>query len=172
MVRLGYTSIDSGKTEREIVPLALVDTGIRWHVRAFDRRSQQFRDFVLTRMEGPTLLEDGPVAREETAEYDVQWSRLIELDLVPHPEHPRPEVVKFDYDMPEGVLKVKVRAANAGYMLRRWSVDCSPDHSLRGPEYALWLADPLALYGASSAPLAPGYRAPKAEGALRVVKAM
>lgn len=138
-VRLGYTSIDSGRTEREIVPLALVDTGIRWHVRAFDRRSQQFRDFVLTRMEDPTLLEDNPIAREETAEYDVQWSRLIELDLVPHPEHPRPEVVRLDYDMPEGVLKVKVRAANAGYMLRQWSVDCSPDHSLRGPEYAFGL---------------------------------
>lgn len=172
VVRLGYTSIDSGKTEREIVPLALVDTGIRWHVRAFDRRSQQFRDFVLTRMENPTLLEDSPVAREETVEYDVQWSRLIELDLVPHPEHPRPEVVNLDYEMPDGVLKVKVRAANAGYMLRRWSVDCSPDHSLRGPEYALWLADPLALYGASSALLAPGYQSPKPEGTHRVVKAL
>lgn len=171
-VRLGYTSIDSGKTEREIVPLALVDTGIRWHVRAFDRRSQQFRDFVLTRMDSPTLLEDSPVAREETAEYDAQWSRLVELDLVPHPEHPRPEVVKMDYDMPEGVLKVKVRAANAGYMLRRWSVDCSPDHSLRGPEFALWLSDPLALYGASSALLAPGYQPPRPEGAHRVVKAL
>ncbi|MCG9124885.1 WYL domain-containing protein [Laribacter hongkongensis] len=171
-VRLGYTSIDSGKTERELVPLALVDNGIRWHVRAFDRRSQQFRDFVFTRMENPTLLEDSQVAREETAEYDVQWSRLIELELLPHPEHPRPEVVKLDYDMPEGVLKVKLRAANAGYMLRRWCVDCSPDHSLRGLEYALWLADPLALYGASSASLAPGYQDPRPDGTHLVVKAL
>ncbi|CAM8798786.1 WYL domain-containing protein [Burkholderia pseudomallei] len=171
-VRLGYTSIDSGKTEREIVPLALVDTGIRWHVRAFDRKKRQFRDFVLTRMENPTVLDDSPVEREETAECDVQWSRLIELDLVPHPSHPRPEVVKLDHEMDEGVLRVKVRAANAGYILRRWSVDCSPDHSLRGPEYALWLADPLALYGASSAPLAPGYQDPRPEAERRVVKAL
>lgn len=160
-VRLGYTSINSGKSEREIVPLALVDVGNRWHVRAFDRKSKEFRDFVFTRMENPTVLEDSPVLPGETAEQDVQWSRLIELELVPHPEHPRPEVVMLDYDMPEGVLKVKVRAANAGYMLRRWSVDCSPDHSLRGLEYALWLADPLALYGASSASLAPGYKDPR-----------
>ncbi|QTO45988.1 transcriptional regulator [Burkholderia latens] len=171
-VRLGYTSIDSGKTEREIVPLALVDTGIRWHVRAFDRKKRQFRDFVLTRMENPTVLDDSPVEREETAECDVQWSRLIELDLVPHPSHPRPEVVKLDHEMDEGVLRVKVRAANAGYILRRWSVDCSPDHRLRGPEYALWLADPLALYGASSAPLAPGYQDPRPEAERRVVKAL
>ena len=36
-------------------------------------------------------------------------------------------------------------------MLRRSTIDCSPDHSLRGVEYALWLRDPLTLYGASNA---------------------
>lgn len=161
-VRLGYTSIESGHTERELVPLALVDIGIRWHVRAFDRRHKQFRDFVFTRMDEPILLEDSPVQRDETAEFDMQWSRIIELELVPHPEHPRPEIVMMDYEFPEdGVLRVRVRAANAGYMLRRWSVDCSTDHHLRGLEYALWLRDPLALYGASNAQLAPGYQDPR-----------
>jgi hypothetical protein len=94
-VRLGYTSIDSGYTEREIVPLALVDIGIRWHVRAFDRRHKQFRDFVLTRMSEPVVLEDSIVQRDETAEFDAQWSRIVELELVPHPEHPRPDVVRM-----------------------------------------------------------------------------
>ena len=171
-VRLGYTSVDSGKTERELVPLALVDTGIRWHLRAFCRKHLEFRDFVFTRMESPTVLEDSPVVPEETVEHDVQWSRIIELALVPHPEHARPEIVRMDFDMPDGVRIVKARAANAGYMLRRWSVDCSPDHSLRGPEYALWLSDPLALYGASSAPLAPGYQDPRPDGAYRIIKAL
>ncbi len=171
-VRLGYTSIDSGRTEREIVPLALVDIGIRWHVRAFDRKRQEFRDFVFTRMDGPQILEDSPVQREETAEHDVQWSRIIELDLVPHPSHPRPEVVQMDYPMSDGQLRVKVRAANAGYMLRRWTVDCSPDHHFKGLEYALWLRDPLALYGASNAQLAPGYQDPKQSPESRVIKAM
>lgn len=113
-----------------------------------------------------------PVVPEETVEHDVQWSRIIELALVPHPEHARPEIVRMDFDMPDGVRIVKARAANAGYMLRRWSVDCSPDHSLRGPEYALWLSDPLALYGASSAPLAPGYQDPRPDGAYRIIKAL
>ena len=83
-VKLGYTSIESGRTERELVPVALVDIGIRWHVRAFDRRHQQFRDFVFTRMDEPTVLDDSIVQREETAEFDMQWSRIIELELVPH----------------------------------------------------------------------------------------
>ena len=161
VVRLFYTSIESGKTQREMVPLALVDIGTRWHVRAFDRRRREFRDFVLTRMESPEILEGNSVEKEETAEYDVQWSRIIELELVPHPSHPRPEVVHMDYGMLDGKLKVRVRAANAGYILRRWNVDCSPDHRLNGPEYALWLPDSLALYGASNAHLAPGYADPR-----------
>lgn len=169
-VHLGYTSVESGRTERELVPLALVDIGIRWHLRAFDRRRQEFRDFVLTRMDNPTVLEGGVVRYEETAECDVQWSRVIELELVPHPNHPRPEIVCMDYDIPaDGVLRVRVRAANAGYMLRRWTVDCSADHRLRGLEFALWLRDPLTLYGASNAQLAPGYEDPRSA---RSIKAM
>lgn len=169
-VKLRYTSIDSGSTERELVPVALVDSGLRWHARAFDRRNLQFRDFVLTRMEEPMVLEASVVQREETAEFDLQWSRIIELELVPHPQHARPEVVLMDYPFAEdGVLRVRVRAANAGYMLRRWSVDCSSDQQLRGMEYALALRDPLVLYGASNAHLAPGYKDPRSD---REIKAL
>jgi hypothetical protein len=62
--------------------------------------------------------------------------------------------------MVNGSIELKLRAATAEYMLRRLSVDCSPDHSLRSPEYRLWLNDPLAIYGAKNALLAPGYRSP------------
>jgi hypothetical protein len=55
---------------------------------------------------------------------------------------------------------MRVRAAVAGYMLLRWSVDASPDHSLKEEHYRLWLSDPLALYGVENAKLAPGYRPP------------
>lgn len=162
-VRLGYTSIESGRTERDIVPLALVTNAVRWHVRAFDRKHHDFRDFVLSRMDSPVVL-DGDVSRDETFESDVQWSRVIELELVPHPRHPRPEVVKMDYNMPDGVLRVKVRAAHAGYLLRLWAVDCSPNHVLGEREFSLWLRDPLTLYGSSTAMLAPGYVAPQLAG--------
>lgn len=159
-LQVTYVSNTSGRSDRELVPLALVNTGARWHVRAYDRKSQDFRDFVLTRFANATLVEEGEVHGHETADKDLQWSRVIELELVPHPSVQRPEVVKMDYDMPGGVLKVRARAANVGYMLRLWSVDCSPDHSLVGAEYTLWLRDPLVLYGADSAHLAPGYRPP------------
>ena len=137
-----YHSITSGRTDREIIPFALIDNGLRWHVRAFDRKSQEFRDFVITRIKRPVVLKGQPVA------------------LVPHPDQPRPEITEMDYGMHGGVLRMKLRAATAGYILRQWSVDCSPDHSLRGHEYRLWLKDHLAIYGVRNAVLAPGYRSP------------
>lgn len=153
-----YHSISSGKSKREIVPFALIDTGLRWHVRAFDRKNQEFRDFVITRIKRPRLLREESPASYELSDQDIQWTRIVELELVPHPDQPHPEITEMDYGMLGGVLPMKLRAATAGYVLRKWSVDCSPDHSLRGPEYRLWLRDHLAIYGVKNAALAPGYR--------------
>lgn len=157
-----YHSMSSGRTQRVIVPFALVDTGLRWHVRAFDRKSGEFRDFVITRIEAPVLVDEEAQAHERP-ENDIQWTRIVELDFVPHPRLARPEIVRMDYAMSDGAIRMRVRAAVAGYMLLRWSVDCSPDHRLTEEQYRLWLADPLALYGVENAKLAPGYQAPTRE---------
>lgn len=155
-VAIRYHSVSSGESERVIVPFALVDTGLRWHVRAFDRKIGEFRDFVVTRIDDPTLLDEETKANERP-DNDIQWTRIVEVELVPHPDQSRPEITVRDFNMVNGALEMKLRAAIAGYMLRRWSVDCSPDHSLRGHEYRLWLKDHLALYGVKNAVLAPGY---------------
>lgn len=159
-----YHSMSSGESERVIVPFALVDTGLRWHVRAFDRKSGEFRDFVVTRIEMPKLLDEEPKANERP-DKDIQWTRIVELDLVPHPRLSRPEIIRMDYGMQDGSIRMRVRAAVAGYMLLRWSVDASPDHSLQGHEYRLWLKNHLALYGVKNALLAPGYREPRPDEA-------
>ena len=155
-----YHSMTSGKTQRVIVPFALADTGLRWHVRAYDRKHGDFRDFVITRIEAPSLLAESPQAHE-LAENDIQWTRIVELTLVPHPRLARPETVRMDYGMTDDTLQLRSRAAVAGYMLQRWRVDCSPDHRLTDEPYRLWLADPLTLYGVESAALAPGYQPPQ-----------
>ena len=161
-VAIRYHSMSRGESERVIVPFALVDTGLRWHVRAFDRKSGEFRDFVITRIEAPTLLDEEPLANERP-DNDIQWTRIVELDFVPHPRLERPEIIKRDYGMQDGAIRMRVRAAVAGYMLLRWSVDCSSDHRLKEEQYRLWLSDPLALYGVENAKLAPGYQAPAAK---------
>lgn len=159
-MRVVYHSLSSGKTERELVPFALIDNGLRWHVRAFDRHTQDFRDFVITRIKQPVLMKEGKIESHERSDQDIQWTRIVELELVPHPDQHQPEITEMDYSMDGGMLKMKLRAATAGYILRKWSVDCSPDHSLRGPQYRLWLKNHLALYGVKNAVLAFGYSYP------------
>jgi hypothetical protein len=156
-LRVAYTSNTSGASEREIVPFAFVDNGLRWHVRAYDRKSNMFKDFMLSRMAKTELLEDSPARAEETPEHDIQWSRLIELELMVHPKVKRPELIAQDYNIQDGVRRMRVRATNAGYLLRLWNVDCSPDRSATGGEVFLCLKDPLVLHAAESAMLAPGY---------------
>ncbi|MCK3830145.1 WYL domain-containing protein [Pseudomonas fluorescens] len=158
-LRVEY-SLDSGKTQREIVPFALIDTGLRWHVRAYDRKRGAFQDFVITRIRRAKLLLDSQVAEHERPEQDVQWTRIVEVELVAHPDQPHPDITAMDYGMRDGVLRLRLRGATAGYVLRKWSIDCSPDHRLRGAEYNLWLKDPLLLYGVETAALAPGYIMP------------
>ena len=151
-----YVSLSSGETTREIVPHTLVDNGLRWHVRGFDRKHGEFRDFVLTRIKAAVVLEDSTLSETELETQDRQWNRFVELELVPHPRIEHSEAIELDYGMTGGVLKVEIRAATAGYLLRQWHVDCSTEHSLMGFEYQLWLRNSQALYGVTNLSIAPG----------------
>lgn len=158
-VEISYRALSSGLTTREIVPFALADNGQRWHVRAFDRRSGDFRDFVLTRIADARAV-TGAVQEHETSDQDIQWNRIAEIELVPHPANVQhPDTIEAEYGMENGALRMRVRAAMAGYLMRRWNVDCTEDHSLKGAEYHLWLRNRQALYGVTNLVLAPGYEA-------------
>lgn len=154
VLRVDYCSLASGMATREIAPFALVDNGARWHARAFDRRRGRFLDFVLTRMASAALIE-GEAAAEEDREADDQWMRIVELELVPHPGHARPEAVAMDYAMADGVLRARLRAALVGYALQHWGVDATPDHSLAPERHQLWLRNGAALYGVENLAIAP-----------------
>jgi hypothetical protein len=156
-VEISYRALSSGLTTREIVPFALADNGHRWHVRAYDRRSGDFRDFALTRITDARLLASA-VAEYETADQDIQWNRIAEIELVPHPGNVQhPDTIEAEYGMINGVMRMRVRAAMAGYLMRRWNVDCTEDHCLKGAEFHLWLRNRQALYGVTNLVLAPGY---------------
>jgi hypothetical protein len=157
-IRIAYLSLSSGVKRREIVPVALADNGLRWHVRAFDRQNKRFGDFVLTRIAKVQELEDA-VHDAELLAADEQWMRLVEMELVPHPGIEHPQAIEADYAMERGCLRIKARAALAGYVLRRWNVDASPNHRLDPAAHHLWLRNVQTLYGVESAALAPGYGA-------------
>ena len=151
-----YQSLTSGASVRDIVPLALVDNGLRWHVRAYDPKNSRFGDFVINRISNVKAAAI-PTAAKKTLAEDAQWNRQIELQLVPHPELLHPKAIEADYGMSGGLLRMLTRAAVAGYALSRWSVDCSPKHTLDHHRYHLWLCNPQALDGVDSAVLAPGF---------------
>lgn len=151
-----YTSLSSGSGARELIPHAIVDNGLRWHVRAFDRKSGSFRDFVLTRISKVTI-KDTPNA-EENAQSDAEWQRLIPLQLVPHPKNVEfPTAIEMDYGMENEQLLIEVRAAMAGYLLRRWNVDCTERGTLEGAEYQLWLQNRFTLNNVPNLAIAPGF---------------
>ncbi len=156
-VEMDYRSLSSGLTTRQIVPFVLVDNGLRWYVRGFDRLRSRFGDFVINRISNPRIIEDPPIEEHEVKDNDIQWNRIVGLEIVPHPRLKHPETIEQEYDMVDGRLRVNVRAAVAGYMLRHWNVDCTKDHSLEGPEYHLWLGNHQALYDVENLVIAPGY---------------
>lgn len=158
-IHIHYRSLSSGLTQREIVPHTLVDNGLRWHVRGFDRHRNQFADFVINRIGKPCLLNGSTITDAETKVADLQWHQIVELHLVPHPLLKHPETIAHEYGMVNGELNITVRAAVAGYVLRRWNVDCSENHELKGAEYHLWLQNHQALIGVDNLILAPGYSA-------------
>ncbi len=161
VVSMNYYSLSNGRSQRQIVPFALVDNGLRWHIRAYDRKRAQFTDFVINRIETPCILQTGSeslIEVKESKDADIQWNRIVELEIVPHPGLEHPEAIIKDYEMTDGVLKINVRAVVAGYLLRRWNIDCSNDHSLTGKEYHLWLRNSQALYAVSNNVIAPGYK--------------
>lgn len=157
VVEMDYRSLSSGLTTRQIVPFVLVDNGLRWHVRAYDRKRERFADFVINRIVRSKLLHEATILAKEAKEADIQWNRIVEMHLVPHPRLHYPETIEYEYGMQNGMLKVNVRAAVAGYVLRRWNVDCSEHHVLTGAEYHLWLKNRQTLYGVENLAIAPGY---------------
>ena len=159
-IQINYLSLSSGTKQREIVPVALADNGLRWHIRAYDRTQGRFGDFVLSRISNVQEI-DGPVGENELLSADEQWARIVEMELVPHPGVTHPEAIEADYGMQDGVLRIKSRAALVGYLLRRWSIDASQNHSLNPSTYHLWLRNTPTLYGVESATIAPGTEAPK-----------
>jgi len=160
VVQLEYVSLSSGRSEREFVPHSLVDNGLRWHVRGFDRARNQFRDFVITRIKRITpIMSDAD--RSELASEDRQWNRYVDLILVPHPAITHKEAIELDYRMTNGSLKVEIRAATAGYLLRLWNVDCSESFSSKDAGCLLALKNRDALYGVDNLSIAPGYNSTK-----------
>ncbi|MEQ3680873.1 WYL domain-containing protein [Alcanivorax sp.] len=169
-VQVSYQSLTSGASTRVIVPHSIVNNGQRWHIRGYCRKRGEFRDFVCNRIISAHTDEKGSdttkIAKHEQQAADAQWNQQLTLELVPHPGHKHPQAIALDYGMQVAntsrqnnppVRQLSIRAARAGYLLRHWNVDCSPDHRLPAHEHHLWLRNHPILEHCANAVLAPGY---------------
>ncbi|WP_411360113.1 WYL domain-containing protein [Pseudidiomarina sp. YC-516-91] len=160
-VKITYASLSSGISKREIVPHSFVNTGHRWHVRGFDRKTNEFRDFVCTRIVNAAQSESLP-SEFESVTHDVEWQTQVTLVLVPHPNHQHPQAIELDFQMQNRRLELTLRIAEAKYLLRFWNVDVTEDHSLTPNIHHLWLQNSKEIHrngdSARALSLAPGNR--------------
>ena len=122
-LRLGYHSMSSGFTKRWLSPHALAWDGIRWHVRAFCHRNEQFSDFVLTRME--RVVEHKP--SNVRSEQDEDWHEFVMVRLGPNSQlsQVQKDVIARDYQMDHYEMEVEIRAALLFYLFQRLGLEGS-----------------------------------------------
>jgi len=155
-LQIEYHSLSRGKSQKVILPLALVDNGLRWHLRAYEPAHERYADFVLNRIEQARPI-NGDVDQCLVRQQDSEWQQHVELELTPHPQLKHPETIAYEYRMVDQCLRMSVRLSLAGYLLRRWNVDCSADHRLKGPHYLLWLRNSVQLQQHDALYIAPGF---------------
>lgn len=125
-----YVSIHNPDHDgRVIVPHSIVFTGLRWHVRAWCEKNQQYRDFVLSRFRGiPELMDE---KSEHGIDGDKAWNTRVTIKIKPDTRLNREQktVVAKDYGMKNNVLAIKTRGPLVHYALQQLQID---DKVLRG----------------------------------------
>jgi hypothetical protein len=141
-LQVSYRSLSDRESQEQRIlePHALVNTGIRWHVRAYSVETYDFRDFVLSRFVTATGLNE---AAESNVQYDDDWVEMVALKLSPHPklDAKKQASLLLDYGASDQSIEVTVRRALIGYVLQRLNVDTTKDHSLNPNAYQLILVN-------------------------------
>lgn len=129
---------DVPQTTRILEPHSLVNTGLRWHVRAYHEATCDFRDFVLSRIIEAECLD---TLAESNVQYDDDWVESVSLELAPHRglDAAKRESLLLDYGAEGEIIEVAVRRALLGYVLQRLNVDTTPDHGMNPNAYQLML---------------------------------
>ena len=115
---------------RWIAPHALAFDGFRWHARAHCTKSDQFKDFVLSRI-GKAR---GSRPSDADASLDADWHCDVDLIIAPHPDLSagQRKAIELDYAMDRGKTTVSVKRALLYYALKRLGLDTDP--SARRPQ--------------------------------------
>lgn len=113
--------------ELRLSPHALVFDGLRWHMRAFSRTHNEFRDFVIARVLSAEFIG----VTDINSSNDLAWHQFVTVRIGPHPglSDSQKAAIEFDYAMENGVLEHRVRAAVVSYFLKAMRI--GPDDKER-----------------------------------------
>lgn len=116
-LRIVYQSMKASNPEERVVsPHAIVETEVRWHVRAWDEKRQAFLDLVPSRI---IKVSPEPTSTWVPQELDEEWNRTVEIILVPSAKlsESQRRIAEGDYHMTNGRRVLQVRACMAYYQL-------------------------------------------------------
>lgn len=141
---LYHSSTAAAPGRREIWPHSLVHTGIRWHVRAYDGKRKEFRNFALQRIDDP---KPRAVTSPVEVKSDGDWMHFATVKVVPNPKlnaHQQ-QLVARDFGMSKATdgpaWVVKLRQCLVGYFVVKYGLD--PDRA--AAKRRIVLADPDSL---------------------------
>lgn len=122
-IDIGYISLaNPDYLDRIIQPHSLIFDGLRWHVRAYCNKNQDFRDFSLSRFNGDAVFEGKAT---HPAAVDKKWNTFVDVVIEPDPRFSelQKKIIEKDYQMEKGKKILSVRAALAHYLLKRLNID-------------------------------------------------
>ena len=110
------------RSGRIVVPIRFVNTGRRWHLRAWCEKGQGYRDLVLSRLHGTPNAEGKCQISLPT---DIAWDTEIILRIKPDPrlDAAQQAALIHDYGMHNGELQLPTRAALAHYLLQELQIN-------------------------------------------------
>lgn len=138
-IKIIYASMNNPRWhERTISPHTLVYTGFRWHVRAFCHLRNDFRDFLLSRIDRTPQVSS---TAAPSIELDNDWNEITKITLIPNEKLTLEQkvLVERDFSMPDGRLQILVRKALAHYTLHRYQAAITDEEATDERKFPLQL---------------------------------
>lgn len=139
-----YQSLTRPKPrQRTIWPHALVSAGERWHVRAFDELSSEFRDFVLARITKANSAESQRSQAGANPDKDCDWHEIETVEVVPTKglSEDQKKVIAQEYGMQRVkgglVWRLEMRRCLVPYFLAHYRLDTPPTSAPSGQQIDL-----------------------------------
>ena len=152
VLKIIYNSMSSGISTREVVPVAFANTHLRWHLRAYDRKRQQYADFVFRRISKVQIFKSRIIEEHEHPNNDKKWHLFINLKIKPRSSNLDSKEITNNKP-----YNIRIRSAMAGYFLELWNVDCSLKADLNNEKHQYVLKNIKQVSKLADLKLAPGY---------------